>query len=70
MMAKQLEFNEKEQEQLAEALKIISCILVSKMDDGVYQPQLEGKMDFNGEDRFVEFSIIAKKKPLGNRRDG
>ena len=60
-MPKQIKLTKKEQESLPKYIQAIAKILLSKMDDGVERPELEGTMHIEEDGREVVFSIIAQK---------
>lgn len=61
-MSKQLEFTSKEEIIIQESINNIVSILFSKMDEGVKNPNLEGTVEVDNQDKKAVFEFIAQKK--------
>lgn len=61
-MKKQLEFTTAEHKIITNSLMKINEILLSKMDEGIKEPILDGTQTVDNEDKEVIFSFTARKK--------
>ena len=59
-MGKQMYLTEEEQRIVPQLLNGITSILLERMDEGVENPTIDGKVNVQGEDREIIFSISAK----------
>ena len=60
-MSKQLDFTEKEKDDISLATKILAEILLRKLDEGVDRPTIEGSITMKGEGKEVVFEVTAQK---------